>query len=85
MSEILKQMRERAGEAPGKGHRLLRLLTGLVVASVALTWFWSTSAVDMFAAPPLRFSDAFAGVLALLCLAYGCGVAFQLGSGRDDG
>ncbi len=85
MSRILKHMRDHASDGSRHGRRLLRLLTGLVAASVALTWFWSTVAVELFGAPPVRFADAFAGALAVFFLAYGCGAAFQLGSGRDDG
>lgn len=65
----------------GHGHRLLALAATWLAGSIALTWFWSTVAIEAFAAPELRFVDALSAVLVLLVLAYGVGVAFCAGFG----
>jgi hypothetical protein len=77
-TEILGPIHQR------KGHQIVRVLLAALLAGVAVTWFWATAAVDIFGAPEIRFSDAFAGALALLCLAYGCGLAFRLGCLRHE-
>ena len=84
MQAILKQTHEGKTDGRRKGHLVLKLVAGLVFAAVALTWFWSTTAVEVFQAPALRFSDAFATVLVLMLLAFGCGAAFRLGQDRDS-
>ncbi|WP_269581281.1 hypothetical protein [Roseibium sp. Sym1] len=84
MQAILKQTHEGKSDRRRKGHLVLKLVAGLVCAAVALTWFWTTTAVEVFEAPALRFSDAFATVLVLMLLAFGCGTAFRLGRDRDD-
>jgi len=84
MQNILKQTLDGKADGRGSGHQFLKLAAGLVFASVALTWVWSTTAVEVFAAPAMRFSDAFAVVLTAMLLAFGCGAAFHLGRRRDD-
>jgi hypothetical protein len=85
MSEILNSNTEILGpKHQSRGHQIVRILLAALAAGLALTWFWSTAAVEIFGAPEGRFSDAFAGVLALLCLAYGCGVVFRMGHGRHE-
>lgn len=83
MQAIVKQTHDGHPDGRRRGHRLLKLVAGLVFTAVALTWFWSTTAVDVFQAPALRFSDAFAAVLVAMLLAFGCGAAFRLGRDRD--
>ncbi|CTQ51512.1 hypothetical protein LP7551_00024 [Roseibium album] len=85
MSETLNSNTEIPGSRHQRnGHQILRVILAALVAGVALTWFWATAAVEVFGAPEIRFSDAFAGALALLCLAYGCGVAFAMGRSRHE-
>jgi hypothetical protein len=85
MSETVNSNTEIPGSTHQRnGHQIVRVFLATSVAGVALTWFWSTAAVEVFGAPEIRFSDAFAGVLALLCLAYGCGVAFRIGHSRHE-
>jgi hypothetical protein len=85
MSETLNSSTEIPGARHQRnGHQIVRVFLAALVAGVALTWFWSTAAVEVFGAPEIRFSDAFAGALALLCIAYGSGVAFRIGHSRHE-
>ncbi len=84
MKETLKSKTDRATGINSTGHRILQIVASLLIASTAVTWFWSTAAADVFGAPAIRFSDAFAGSLALFVLAYGCGAAFGAGRSRHD-
>lgn len=68
----------------GYGHRWAVLAATWLAGSVALTWFWSTVAVDVFAAAQLRFVDALSAVLVLLVLANGVGAAMSTGFGRPS-
>lgn len=63
-------------------HRILGLLSALVVAALCLTWMWKTVAVEVFFTPPLGFADAFSVVLALAATVYALALAIRFGADR---
>ncbi len=85
MQKLLKTGSEEGAAARMKGHLFLKFFLAFLASAVAIIWFWSTTAVELFQAPPLRFSDAIAGLLALVGIGYAAGTAFRLGQdhGRD--
>jgi hypothetical protein len=85
MSKTLETASQPGGLRPHRhAHRLAILAATWLAGGVALTWFWSTVAVEGFAAPELRFVDALSAVLVLLILAYGTGAAMGIGLDRPS-
>lgn len=80
MTPTLKR-EDRGDDRRRKGHATALIGVVGLLASICLTWAWSTTAVGRFGAPEAGFTDAFATVLTLFLLVYGMGLAFRLGRG----
>jgi hypothetical protein len=83
MSHTLKNRNDGGEDQHFKGRLLAKFALAVLVTSLAITWSWSTIAVELFHAPDLGFTDAIAGTLALTGLFYGCGLGFRLGRDRE--
>lgn len=83
MSQILNTRNDGGGAEHRTGRLVAKFAMAVLLTSLAMTWSWSTIAVELFYAPDLRFTDAIAGTLALTGLFYGCGLGFRLGRDRE--
>ena len=70
-----------------RGHALLMLLMGIILAAVAGLWAWNGAGVDLFGMPEAKFSQVAAIIIAFAALAcvvrYAAAGFYNIARGRE--